>query len=73
MQVEPAVQSGVRDEVLQLLFPGERSASRATLPGPLATTLNRRFLRNVQAEEYLVCEKSDGERRMLYAVCDGSR
>jgi hypothetical protein len=41
---------------------------RPELPGPLAVTLSHRTLRLVEAEEYMVCEKSDGERVMLLAV-----
>jgi hypothetical protein len=41
---------------------------RPELPGPLAVTLSRRTLKLVEAGEYMVCEKSDGERAMLLAV-----
>lgn len=39
--------------------------ARPELPGPLAVTLSRRALRLVEASDYFVCEKSDGERAML--------
>lgn len=38
------------------------------LPGPLAATLSRAKMDVVRAEPYFVCEKSDGERRMLLAL-----
>lgn len=41
---------------------------RPELPGPLAVTLSHRTLKLVEAGEYMVCEKSDGERAMLLAV-----
>ncbi|RYG52907.1 hypothetical protein EON67_00080 [archaeon] len=41
---------------------------RAELPGPLAIGMTRKTLRCVEATEYYVCEKSDGERAMLLLV-----
>jgi hypothetical protein len=35
------------------------------LPGPLAASLSRAHLRTIREKAYHVCEKSDGDRRML--------
>lgn len=46
---------------------------RPKLPGPLAKGLNHAMLTRVLSESYQVCEKSDGERRMLLSVCDSRK
>jgi hypothetical protein len=60
--------------VLHLVFSGAAVdqarylGERPELPGPLAVTLSRRLLRLVEMQEYVVCEKSDGERAMMLLV-----
>jgi hypothetical protein len=71
---DAAVQEFVRSRVVRLIYPKPEDAARreravrdSKLPGPLAATLSRSTLRVVADNQYSVCEKSDGERRMLFA------
>lgn len=72
----------VRQTALALIFAGEEyDASRylgeqPELPGPMAVSMSRRLLGTVaaQLDNYVVCEKSDGERAMLLCLpAAGSR
>ena len=45
-----------------------RFREKLQLPGPLAATLSHRTMTIVDRSNYQVCEKSDGERRMLLTL-----
>ena len=39
--------------------------SKKSIPGPKATTLRRKDIADIATDEYVVCEKTDGERAIL--------
>lgn len=62
--------SKIKDVIISLVYggggsSGGRGRGKDSLPGPQAAALNRARLRLLRENEYMVCEKSDGERRML--------
>jgi len=79
MPVPPSVAEGVREAVLALVFPPgtprprrDFKGARPELPGPQPAALTGRSLRQVEAADYWVCEKTDGERAMLLLVAEGT-
>jgi len=62
-------QSQVQSAVLGVIFPGRSNHAPhlyRSLPGPLPISITRSHLQELQQHDYWACEKSDGERAMLY-------
>jgi len=62
-------QSQVQNAVLGVIFSGRSNHPQhlyRNLPGPLPISITRSHLQVLQQHDYWACEKSDGERAMLY-------
>jgi len=63
------VADDVRNAILSYVYPEKQrffDRDYSKLPGPLAVSLGRRDLPILKSNKYLVCEKSDGERFLMF-------
>lgn len=74
--VPDSLQSDLATSLLSHFFPSSSSFAPHhyhTLPGPLPVSITRSHLRHIEENKYWVCEKSDGERAILYVMASSKK
>ena len=67
--IPASLQSALQSEVLSLIFPGKNNHAPhlyKNLPGPQPISMTRSSLTGLAQHNYYACEKSDGERAMIF-------